>query len=54
MNVRTKCSSFPVHKSMPYYQATKSWNFGFGFIVLPYLVAYPSRPLAFVGVFTGD
>jgi len=39
---------------MPYYQATKSRNFGFGLTVLPYLVTYPSGPLGLVAVFTGD
>ena len=49
-----KSSSFAVPKSKPYYQATKSRNFGFGLTVLPYLVTYPSGPLGHVGVFTGD
>ena len=39
---------------MPYYQATKSRNFGFGLTVLPYLVTYPSGPLGLVGLLTGD
>ena len=39
---------------MPYHQATKSRNFGFGLTVLPYLVTYPSEPLGLAGVFTGD
>lgn len=56
MKVKTKQrgSSFAVHKSMPYYQATKSRNFGFGLAVLPYLVTYPSGPLDLIGVLTGD
>ena len=39
---------------MPYHQATKSRNFGFGPTVLPYLVTYPFEPLGLGGVFTGD
>ena len=39
---------------MPYYQATKSQNFGCGFTILPYLATYSFGPLGLVGVFTGD